>query len=56
MLADLVSSVHELVDHWENSTTPSSDVATIYGVAGSVRTAGVADKVIVAFLDTLYKI
>ena len=36
---------------------PSSDgTSALYGVAGSVKTAGVADKLIVAFLDTLYKL
>lgn len=31
-----------------------SETAALYGVAGSVKTVGVADKLIEAFLDTLY--
>lgn len=33
-----------------------SETSAIYGVAGSVKTTGVADKLIVGFLDTLYKV
>ncbi|RCK64604.1 Sphingosine-1-phosphate lyase [Candida viswanathii] len=33
-----------------------SDTAALYGIAGSVHTAGLADRLISAFLDALYKI
>ncbi|CDO93191.1 unnamed protein product [Kluyveromyces dobzhanskii CBS 2104] len=36
---------------------PSSDgTSALYGVAGSVKTSGVADRLIEGFLDTLYKL
>lgn len=36
---------------------PSSDgTSALYGVAGSVQTTGVADRLIEGFLDTLYKV
>lgn len=36
---------------------PSSDsTSALYGIAGSVKTTGVADRLIVGFLDTLYKL
>lgn len=34
----------------------SDGTSALYGVAGSVKTTGVADKLIVGFLDTLYKL
>ena len=37
-------------------TKAPGDTAALYGIAGSVHTAGLADRLIVAFLDTLYKI
>lgn len=52
-IADLIESVLELKDI-ENPDT--SDTAMLYGVAGSVSTAGIADRIIVAFLDALYKL
>lgn len=53
MIADLVSIVDEQKDSTEKI---KSDTAAVYGVAGSVSTAGVADKIIVAFLNSLYKL
>ncbi|XDT20246.1 Pyridoxal-dependent decarboxylase conserved domain [Nakaseomyces glabratus] len=39
------------------TSTPSTEgTSALYGVAGSVKTTGVADKLITAFLDTLYKV
>lgn len=36
---------------------PSPDgTSALYGIAGSVKTAGVADRLIVGFIDTLYKL
>lgn len=52
-IADLIETVKELKD----TKNPSkSDTAALYGVAGSVSTAGIADRIIVAFLDALYKL
>lgn len=52
-IADLIESVRELKDIKNKST---GDTAALYGVAGSVSTAGIADRIIVAFLDALYKL
>lgn len=52
-IADLIEAVKELKD----TKNPSlSDTAALYGVAGSISTAGIADRIIVAFLDALYKL
>ncbi|PAK99139.1 hypothetical protein B8W96_12205 [Lentilactobacillus parakefiri] len=41
----------------EPNAKPSSDgTGALYGVAGSVKTAGVADRLIEGFLDSLYKL
>lgn len=54
LIGDLESAVEELSAKPPSEKT-TSDVAAIYGVAGSVQTVGIADRVIVAFLDALYK-
>lgn len=54
LIADLVATVEDLEK--VGGTGPVGDTAALYGVAGSVSTAGVADRLIVAFLDTLYKL
>lgn len=60
-----VAIVDELIDDLKQvassfagkkSSTKKSETAAIYGVAGSVSTSGVASKLIVGFLDTLYKV
>lgn len=39
------------------NSKPSSDgTSALYGVAGSVKSTGIADKIVVGFLDTLYKL
>ncbi|GEQ69418.1 hypothetical protein JCM33374_g3090 [Metschnikowia sp. JCM 33374] len=54
---DMVTDLVEIVKSQENGEIlPKSDTAALYGVAGSVSTAGVAEKVIVGFLDALYKL
>lgn len=53
MIQDLLTTAEEQKN---NTETVKSDTAALYGVAGSVSTAGVADKIIVAFLDSLYKL
>ncbi|EGV60005.1 dihydrosphingosine-1-phosphate lyase [Yamadazyma tenuis ATCC 10573] len=40
----------------EDESSAESDTAALYGVAGSVQTVGVADKIIEAFLDAMYKL
>lgn len=52
LIQDLVSSIEELL---AQPSANHGDTAALYGVAGSVSTTGVADRVIVAFLDTLFK-
>lgn len=54
LIAGLVDGVQEVVDSGDEG--PVSDTAALYGVAGNVSTAGVADRLIVTFLDTLYKL
>lgn len=39
-----------------NAKASSDGTSALYGVAGSVKTTGVADRLIVGFLDALYKI
>ena len=53
MMRDLVEVVK---DQELAETVPKSDTAALYGVAGNVSTAGVAERVIVGFLDALYKL
>ncbi|SMN20835.1 similar to Saccharomyces cerevisiae YDR294C DPL1 Dihydrosphingosine phosphate lyase [Maudiozyma saulgeensis] len=51
----LSSTVQDMLN--DPDAKPSADgTSALYGVAGSVKTAGVADQLIVAFLDTLYKL
>lgn len=54
MIADLVECTETISKQGQNGTP--GDTAALYGVAGSVKTVGVADRLIVAFLDTLCKI
>lgn len=54
LIADLVEAIEVVAA--QKSTANTSDTAALYGVAGSVQTTGVAERVIVAFLDTLYKL
>lgn len=53
LIADLKRAVKDQADA---KVVETSDTAALYGVAGSVATAGVASRIIVAFLDTLYKL
>lgn len=52
---ELVRDLKETVEEVKGSSLPTGDTAAVYGVAGSVKTTSVVDRVIVAFLDTLYK-
>lgn len=54
LIEGLVEAVEEVVASGDEG--PKSDTAALYGVAGNVSTAGVADRLIVTFLDTLYKL
>jgi sphinganine-1-phosphate aldolase len=53
-IADLQLSIKELKD--AGSTSPSVGTAALYGVAGSIQTVGVADRIATGFLDNLYKL
>lgn len=56
---ELIETLKELVSEARKDpdAKPSSDgTSALYGVAGSVKTTGVADRLIVGFLDTLYKL
>lgn len=56
---ELIETLKELVSEARKDpdSKPSSDgTSALYGVAGSVKTTGVADRLIVGFLDTLYKL
>ncbi|EER33656.1 sphingosine-1-phosphate lyase [Candida tropicalis MYA-3404] len=61
LIEDLAGCTEEAVRIAEeqrngNIKKKQSDTAALYGIAGSVHTAGLADRLIAAFLDTLYKI
>lgn len=55
---DLCKAIKETVaDLVANGSTPSADgTAALYGVAGSIKTVGVAGKMVEGFLDRLYKV
>lgn len=54
---DLTECVYEILSDPEHMKHVSSDgTSALYGVAGSVKTTGVVDRLIVAFLDALYKL
>lgn len=58
-LDDLITSLRDQVDQMKKDpeSKPSTEgTNALYGVAGSVKTSGVADRLIVGFLDTLYKL
>jgi sphinganine-1-phosphate aldolase len=55
LIDTLVTAVSNIIESNDDKKKPS-DISAIYGVAGSVKTTGVADKLIIGFLDTLYKI
>ncbi|KAL7666606.1 sphinganine-1-phosphate aldolase [[Candida] zeylanoides] len=59
LMSDLVDTVKALVAEAEaagaDHQVQKSDTGALYGVAGSVQTAGVADRLVVAFLNTLYR-
>lgn len=54
MITDLVDTVREIAN--ADTKAPPGDTAAMYGVAGNVSTAGVADRLIETFLDALYKL
>lgn len=56
---DLVATLKELTKELEQegkSASSADGTSALYGVAGSVKTTGVADRLVVGFLDTLYKL
>lgn len=54
LITDLKASVAELVAR--GSVKATGEVAALYGVAGSISTAGVADRMAAGFLDCLYRV
>ncbi|KAK6204728.1 dihydrosphingosine-1-phosphate lyase [Scheffersomyces amazonensis] len=63
VLDDLITDLRESLLEYTNKLSventnikPTGEVAALYGVAGSVSTRGLADRLIVAFIDTLYKV
>ncbi|KAI5960229.1 DPL1 [Candida margitis] len=55
LIGDLVSSTEKAVEYVKEHGQTTGDTAAMYGVAGSIHTAGLADKLIAAFLDSMYK-
>lgn len=55
-LADLKKTVAELVESGSNPNSSKGETSVLYGVAGSVKTVGVADRLVAGFVDCLYKI
>ncbi len=53
---ELISTLKSSVKSLANEGPVKSDTAALYGVAGSVSTAGVVDKLIEGFIDTMYKV
>lgn len=56
LLKDLKEAVKELVAQGNSPASSTSDTSVLYGVAGSVKTVGVADRLAAGFLDCLYKV
>lgn len=54
LITDLKVSVSELSQ--KENVPVTSDMAALYGVAGSIKTVGVADRIAAGFLDCLYKV
>lgn len=55
LISGIVELVEKLVKNSDGKAKPKGDTGAFYGVAGSVLTTGVADQLIVGFLDALYK-
>lgn len=54
LIRDLKATVKELIS---TDSNPSSEgTAALYGVAGSIQTVGVVDRIVEGFLDNLYKL
>lgn len=55
LVSELEESVRELVEAGSTEAKPDG-TAALYGVAGSIKTVGVADRIAEGFLDNLYKV
>lgn len=53
LIADVISATETAK---QSDSKVKGETASLYGVAGSILTAGVADRIIVAFLDALYQL
>lgn len=56
LIQDLKDTIKELLASGSKAYGQKSDTAVLYGVAGSIQTVGVADRLAAGFLDCLYKI
>lgn len=54
LVSDLKSCIIEMKK--AGNTKVEDGTAAFYGVAGSIKTAGVADRLVCGFLDGLYKL
>lgn len=54
LISDLKESVLQLIKRGDGPA--SGDTAALYGVAGSINTVGVADRIAAGYLDCLYKV
>lgn len=57
VIQELVQDLKECVNELKKlgKKTKAGETAALYGVAGSISTTGVVDRLVVGFLDTLYK-
>ncbi|OWB75600.1 hypothetical protein B5S31_g5524 [[Candida] boidinii] len=56
LIQDIKDTVAKLISTSNNNDKKKeSETATLYGVAGSIHTGKIADKVVTTFLDTLYE-
>lgn len=53
---ELIQTLKTCIKKLNHDGVVKSDTAALYGVAGSVQTSGVADRLVEGFLDTLYKV
>ncbi|KAG5422191.1 DPL1 [Candida metapsilosis] len=55
LIKDVVSCTEEAVEYVKKHGKSDGETSAMYGVAGSIHTAGLADRLITAFLDSMYK-
>ncbi|ODV59155.1 sphinganine-1-phosphate aldolase DPL1 [Ascoidea rubescens DSM 1968] len=59
LVEDMKMGIRELKarqrENGEANKGAQSDTAVLYGIAGSIKTPGIVDRLVVGFIDTLYK-